>query len=255
MELCLSGRMFTTPGTNDRFDLGIEDFISFARRVGYDGICTRRGQLDERTTDEEATRIAELLKANNAVCSFVMSGTIEDRVSYEGLCRVVDHAVGIGCRHVQPSVRDEGGIPWAQKLCDFAAERGVRVCPQLHDATLHDNVPNCLSLFEEVDRENFGLNFEASHLILQGAEIRGADAIAALGDRVFTVCCQNYKKVGDASVPVLPGDPDGVDFDEVFGALKGIGFDGFVTHMSGAYPDMDNETVCGAYVRKLRSVM
>ena len=46
-----------------------------------------------------------------------------------------------------------------------------------------------------------------------------------------------------------------MDFEEVFGAICGIGFDGFVTHMSGAYPGVDNETVCRAYVEKLRQVM
>ena len=53
----------------------------------------------------------------------------------------------------------------------------------------------------------------------------------------------------------LPGDPDGVDFEDVFGALKKIGYDRFVTHISGRYPDLDNRTVCQAYVEKLRPLM
>lgn len=203
----------------------------------------------------EADRIGALLEENDAVCSFVMGGVVSDEDSLRSLCTMVDHATRIGCCRVQPSVRDGGCIPWAQKLCHYAADRGVRISPQLHDATLHDHVPNSLRLFEQIDRDNFGLSFEASHLILQGAEIRGADAVMALGDRIFTVCCQNHKRAGGQSVPVMPGDPEGVDFEEVFGANGGIGFDGFVTHMSGAYPGVDNETVCRAYVEKLRTVM
>jgi sugar phosphate isomerase/epimerase len=61
--------------------------------------------------------------------------------------------------------------------------------------------------------------------------------------------------VDGESVPVLPGDPDGVDFDDVFGALKTIGFDGFVTHMSGPHPDMDNRSVCEAFVERLRPLL
>ncbi len=255
MKLCLSARMFTTAGTGDQFDLDVEAFISFARKTGYDGICTRRGQLDERTSEGEVERLAGLLLEHGAVCSFVMGGVVSDEESYAGLCTVVDRAARIGCQYVQPSVRDEGCIPWAQRLCDYAVDRGVSISPQLHDATLHDNVPNTLALIEKIDRENFGLNFEASHLILQDAEVKGADAVAALGDRIFTVCCQNYKKVAGESVPVMPGDAGGVDFEEVFGAIKATGFDGFVTHMSGAYPGVENETVCRAYVQKLRSVM
>lgn len=255
MELCLSARMFTVAGASDRFELDVASFIAFAKRMGYDGICTRRGQLDERTPGEEVDRIAALLSEHGAVCSFAMGGEIGDEASCSALCTLVDHAARIGCRHVQPSVRDADTIPWAQRLCDYAAERGVRVSPQLHDGTLHDTVPNTLALFEQVDRENFGLNFEASHLILQDAAVRGADAVMALGEKIFTVCCQNYKKVDGQSVPVLPGDPDGVDFGVLFEALHGIGFDGFVTHMSGAYPGMENEAVCRAYVETLRSVM
>ena len=255
MIFCLSARMFTLPGTRDRFKLNIEEFIRFAKSVGYDGITLRPGQLDQRTSSREVDRIAKLLTQNNMVCSFAMGGAVDDEDSYNAHCKLVDDAVRISCRHVQPSVRNESEIAWIRKLCDYAAGQDVRICPQLHDNTLHDTVPHCLDLFEKVDRENFGLNFEASHLLIQNAEIRGVEAVRALGDRIFTVCVQNYKKVSAGETPCLPGDPGGVDFESLFGAMKEIGFDGFVTHMSGSYPDMDNRAVCQAYVERLRPLM
>ena len=255
MQLCLSARMFAVPGALNQFELGVEAFIEFAKSVGYDGITLRAGQLDPTTTAEDVRRIASALKQNGMVCSFAMCGTVGDENGYAAQCRLVDHVLELDCRHIQPSVRTESEIPWMQKLCDYAAERDVRIAPQLHNNTLHDTVPRCKALFEKVDRANFGLNFEASHLLMQNAEIRGGRAVRALSEKIFTVCVQNYKLVAGKNVPVLPGDPDGVDFDDVFGALKAIGFDGFVTHMSGPYPDMDNRSVCEAFVERLRPLL
>ncbi|MDA0748787.1 MAG: sugar phosphate isomerase/epimerase [bacterium] len=255
MQLCLSARMFTVSGTRDQFELEPEAFVQFAKKVGYDGITLRPGQLDERTSGEQVDRLAEALEQNNAVCSFAMGGTAADETGYRAMCKLVDDGIRLGCRHIQPSVRNEAEISWMQKVCDYAAERDVRVCPQLHDSTLHDTVPNCLTLFKKIGRENFGLNFEASHLILQQAEVKGAEAIRVLGEKIFTVCVQNYKREDGKPVAVLPGDPLGVDFEEVFGALGEIGFDGFVTHMSGAYPGLENEAVCRAYVTALKPFM
>jgi sugar phosphate isomerase/epimerase len=255
MKLCLSPRMFIVPGTRDEFSLNVEEFIQFAREAGYDGIALRPGQLDEKTTPEELASIGEILEKTETACSFAMGGRASDEEGYRKLCKLIDDAVTIGCSHVQPSVGDDSEIPWIQRACDHAAEKDVRLCPQLHDQTLHDTVANCKQLFERVDRANFGLNFEASHLILQESELRGGEALKALADKIFTVCVQNYRRLDGNSVAVLPGDAGGVNFEEVIEAAREIGFDGYITHMSGSYPDLDNTTVCKAYVEALRPLM
>ena len=255
MKLCLSPRMFTVPGTRDEFELDVEAFVRFARETGYDGIALRPGQLDERASSEEVARIGELLIETDTVCSFAMGGRASDEEGYRRLCKLIDDAASIGCGHVQPSVGEESEIRWIQRACDHAAEKGVRLCPQLHDKTLHDTVANCKQLFDTVNRENFGLNFEPSHLILQESKPRGGEALRVLSDKVFTICVQNYRKAEGSSVAVLPGDPEGVNFGEIFDVAREIGFDGFVTHMSGSYPDLDNLTVCKSYVAALRSLM
>jgi len=255
MKLCLSSRMFIVPGTSDAFEYDIEAFVRFARSAGYDGVALRAGQLDENTTPEDVSRIGSILNQFNMVCSFVMGGRVGDEEAYDRFCKLVDDAVGVGCYHLQPSVAEESEVPWIQKVCDYAQEKGVRLCPQLHDKTLHNTVTNCSKLFEMVDKENFGLNFEASHLILQKSELQGGEALKALGEKVFTICVQNYRRKDGQSVAVLPGDPGGVDFREVFDAAREIGFDGFVTHMSGRYPDLDNGSVCNAYVAAIRPLI
>jgi len=247
--------MFTVPGERDRFDLGFPDFIAFASEAGYGGISLRPGQLDPDTPSDEVERIGELLRANDMVCSYVMAGTVGDRQSFESLCGLVDRATRLGCSLLQPSVLSSSEIPWLQRLCDHAADRQVRVCPQLHNNTLHDTVPRCLDLFRKVDRENFGLNFEASHLLIQHVMPQGGKAVRALGEHILGVCVQNYRMEGVHPIPCLPGDEEGVDFEDVFSALKEIGYDGSVTHMSGRYPDMEPEAVCKAYVEALRPLM
>ena len=255
MKLCLSARMFTSPNGRNAFDLDIESFVQFAKDTGHDGITLRPGQLDADTAPETVDQIAELLSNAQMPCSFVKSMAIRDQETYEDQCRLLEHMARIDCNNLQPKVSHESDIPWVQRLCDVAAEQDMQIAPQLHNGSLHDTVPRCLDLFKTVDRNNFGLNFEASHLLLQGEKIQNAEAVCALGNHIFSVCIQNYKLTDTGSVPCLPGDPEGVDLDDVFGALQEVGFDGFVTHISGAYPDVDNRTLCETYLKYLRPLM
>lgn len=255
MKLCLSSRMFSIQEENDRLEISIDAFIQLARSLGYDGITLRPGQLNSTTPPEKIKWIADLLGQNHMAFSFLMGGPISDPTSYENSCKLVEHATRLGCGYIQPSIPSSQGIPWLQKFCDFAAERKINITPQIHGKTLHDTVPHCLELAQKVKRKNFGFNFETAQLLIQKADVRGGNAVKALSDYIFTVCIQNYRLEGTKSIACLPGDPRGVDFNDLFGALKEIGFDGFVTHISARYPDIDNIEVCRAYVNILRPLM
>jgi sugar phosphate isomerase/epimerase len=255
MQLCLSARMFASSSGRNAFDIDLEGLINFAKDLGYDGITLRPGQVDADTPAEEVTRIADLLKGHNVPCSFVKSMAIRDLSTYEEQCKLLDHMAVLGCTMLQPKVGKESDIPWVQKLCDSAAERDMQVAPQLHNGTLHDTAPRCLDLVKAIDRSNFGINFEASHLLLQSQDIQNGQAVRDLGPHISSVCIQNYKLIDSGSAPCLPGDPEGVDLHDVFGALKEVGFKGFVTHISGAYPNLDNRAMCDHYVKYLRPLM
>ena len=256
MKLCLSARMFTSQTRRNAFDLDIESFVQFAKDTGHDGITLRPGQLDADTDSETVSHIAEILERAQMPCSFIKSMAIRDQETYEGQCQLLEHMNQIGCPILQPKVSSESDIPWTQKLCDEAAKQGAQISPQLHNGTLHDTVPRTLDLLKAVDRDNFGLNFEAAHLVLQNEPIRNGEAVRAIGNRIFSVCIQNYKlDENKKMIPCLPDDPKGVDFDDVFAALREISFDGFITHISGAYPNMDNRTLCENYLKYLRPLM
>ena len=194
----------------------------------------------------------ELLEKNRLSFSFVMGDPLRDEKSCEDLKKLIGHALRLRCGYVQVSIPSAAGIPWLQKLCDHAAERGIGICAQTHGNTIHDTVPHCLDLLKQVNRRNFGFNFETAQLLIQREEIRGGRAVRALGSRISTVCVQNYKLEGKQVIPCLPGDPEGVDFGDLFGALTEIGFDGFVTQISVRYPGMENLEVCRAYIKSLR---
>lgn len=253
MQLCLSARMFTS--SSNAFDLDVEGLIKFAKDLGYDGITLRSGQVDADTPAEEVNRIGELLKQHNTPCSFIKSMAIRDQSTFEEQCKLLDHMTHLDCSMLQPKVSNQSDIPWVQKLCDVAAERNMQIAPQLHNGSLHDTVPRCLDLFKAIDRSNFGLNFEASHLLLQSEDVQNGQAVRDLSSHITSVCVQNYKLTDGGPVACLPGDPEGVDLNDVFGALKETGFDGFVTHISGAYPDLDNRSMCEHYVKYLRPLM
>jgi sugar phosphate isomerase/epimerase len=255
MLLCLSSRMFTVPDQQDKFELQVDAFIQLAKSLGYDGVTLRAGQLDAGTSPQQIKWIGNLLKQKRMFFSFVMGGPLIDAKSYESSCRLVEHAVSLECQHVQVSIPSPSGIPWLQRLCDFAADREIRISPQVHGNSIHDTVSNCLDLVKKVNRENFGFNFEPAQLLIQKAEPRGEKAVRALSGHIFTVCIQNYKLEGTKVIPCLPGDPQGVNFEDLFAALKEIGFNGFVTHISVRYPDVDNLEVCRAFLKYLRPLM
>jgi len=259
--------MFTVPGKRDEFELNLGEFIQLAKNTGYDGVTLRRGQLDERNTEEEVKNTKGLLQRHEAACSFVTGKSVTDERSYRELCQIIDYTAMIGCRYVQPAVRSDDQIPWMQKCADYAKERGILLAPQMHNATLFETVDRSLQTLKKIDRVNFGVTFEGSHLIIMQQSLRNGDAVKKLGKHIFAVCVQNYKETEETTgdgvfsyggayfKPCLPGDPGGVDVQNGFGALKEIGFDGFVTFMAGQFPGMENKALCELYHRELRKLM
>ena len=108
----------------------------------------------------------------------------------------------LNCANLQPKVSKDADIPWVQKLSDVAAERDMVIAPQLHNGSLHDTVPRCLELFKAVDRKNFGINFEASHLLMQKQKIQNGQAVRDLAPHILGVCVQNYKLISDGYAPL-----------------------------------------------------
>lgn len=251
MKLNLSSRMFAK---GREFSMPLFDFFDLAKRVGYDGIGIRPGQLDGTTSEADVKGIANALEERGLGVSFARGGSLTD-VSMDEHYKLLDHLVTIGCKYVEFFVWKDEELPAIQKICDRAAERDIFVSPQLHTRALHDTIPRCLAFIERVDRPNLRINFDSAHLMIQNQEVQNGDAVRALADHIGTVCVQNYGMQGDKHVPLLPGDTSGVDFPDIMKALKEIGWDNHITMMAPSHPDVSDEELCRQYVEVFRPLM
>ncbi len=132
-------------------------------------------------------------------------------------------------------------------LIEFAEEHGVRIgienCPMLFT---EDEWPGGKNLahspavwrrmFEEIPAENFGLNYDPSHLLWQ--QIDPVRPLWEFGERVFHVHAKDVRvdgeRLNDVGIlatpleyhtPKLPGLGD-VDWGRFFSVLTDIGYDG-----------------------------
>jgi len=250
MWLCLSGRQFETP---DEISKTVGEFLAFAVEVGFKGVELRTGHLSAETSDAEAERIAEPLREHGLRCSFCLGGEPADEGSTAAFKRVVDLAEVIRAYAVRCGGGSEANLTWYREVADYAQERGIKVVSQIHNGTLFETVPDSLRAMAMIAHPNYGIAFEASHLVMASQPENGEEAVKALGQHVFSVSVQAYKAYDDMDCyggPIeiqgkqwgacLPGAPGSPDLQSVFRGLRAIGFDGPVTVMSGALPGGPN---------------
>ena len=262
MKLSLSGRLFESP---KGYTLSLDEFLQFAGKTGYQGVEIRYPQLP---TETSSARLAEVRKQLGDSGVRWVFGTVEgitDDKMFERALRTMDNNLSCGCLFTRFTVTKTEHIAWAQKFADAAAKRGAQLIMQLHAGTLPDNVPHTLTTMEQINRANVGLAYEANHLMFDG-DRHYAEAVYKLARHIFAVSVQNFKpapagapdsfRVGNqAYFRALPGDPEAIDFPSLFQALKGIGFEGFVTVMTDAIPGMDSRELSKRYFEYLRPMM
>ena len=131
----------------------------------------------------------------------------------------------------------------------FAEEKGVKIaienCPMLFGADQWPGGQNLFTtpklwrkMFEIIDSDNFGINYDPSHFIWQ--HIDYIKPLYEFGDKIFHVHCKDIKlypdKLNDVGImayplefmsPKLPGLGD-VDWGKYISALTDIGYDSFV---------------------------
>ena len=134
-------------------------------------------------------------------------------------------------------------------IIKLAEEKGVKVaienCPMLFGADQWPGGQNLFTtpklwrkMFELIESDNFGINYDPSHFIWQ--QIDYIKPIYEFKDKIFHVHCKDIKlypdKLNDVGVmaypleymsPKLPGLGD-VDWGKYISALTDIGYDSFV---------------------------
>lgn len=247
MKLSLSTRVAEVPKRKDAALLDLAQIARLAKAEAYRALCMRESQAGLRSTAEELKQARQMLDELGLRVSMITGGfdvpANNERagMALRDIGRHLDVAQALGAGLVRVGFKAHTDIPWARRACDEAAERGVRLVHQCHVCSPCETVEMTLQIVREVARENFGLIYEPSNLIACSQDY-GLKTIRALAPHLANVYLQNMwyhpagKNIietwinGPMTYDLVPfGDPRGVDFKAVLGALAEVGYDGFVT--------------------------
>lgn len=256
-------------GRKDQALLPLEALAPLARECGYAALSMRASQLSIETPAERVSAASALLRRHDLRVSMV-TGTVSlaanDVQATEPLRNITPHlnlAALLGCDLVRVMMHGEDDIPWAQNAADEAAERGIRLAHQTHVGTICETVDEALDVVQRVGRHNFGLTYEPSNLMVCGSDY-GEAALRRLAPHLFNVYLQNWRvqpngeflvrtRAGSIRVDQLPfDDAGGIDLAAVFGGLRAIGWQGFVTVHQVLLAGQDVAAACAEHLAALR---
>jgi sugar phosphate isomerase/epimerase len=134
------------------------------------------------------------------------------------------------------TIREDLPAVFAPILAE-AAKRGVRIAMENWFRTNIQHLEHWKAIFEVLPQENFGLNFDPSHLLWQGIDYLGA--VEEFADRIFHTHAKDCA-IDDAVLQrlgvlaggwwryTIPGTGR-VAWGEYLGKLREVGFDGAVS--------------------------
>ena len=242
--------------------MSLEDLAGVALSSGYRALCMRASQLGIQTPLDEVREKGKWLQSKGLAVSMITGdfpipeNTDDCPEALRNITPYLDLAEALDADLLRIGMKSYDDIPWAQRACDEAKERGMRLAHQCHTESLFEQVEESLSVVAKVDRENFGMIYEPANLV-QCAEPYGAETIRAFAPHIMNVYFQNLKESPDGESTANPwcrGEVrfdqvtmwggEGIDFPHIMAALKDIGYDGYVTlHQSATPPTPPEEFV------------
>ena len=247
MDLSLSVRVAEKFDNKEESSLTIEQLIDLARTNGYAALCMRASQAGTHTPPEVVREMSAKIQGGGLAVSMVTGDFAVPRNDDHGpdglrnITPYLDLAEAFQSNLIRVCMKKDEDIEWAQKAADEAKERGIRLAHQAHDASMFETVDGSLDALKKVGRENFGLIYEPANWMIADEDY-GRAAIVRIRDYIFNVYVQNHLLAPDgaASVNTWKKGPvrlnhiglweqGGVRFEEVFEALRGMGYEGYVT--------------------------
>ncbi len=246
MKLSLSVRIAEAP-CKTRLNVPFGDLVNLAVEYGYRAICMRASAGGVGTPREELVRMREQVERAGLVVSMVTADSdvpLNNEHGPNSLRNIgpsLDVAEALGCDLIRVCLKCEADLEPAQRAADLAAARGIRLAHQCHTATLFEEVEPSLALLKRINRRNFGLIYEPINLLICGQPY-GLKTLESFAPYLMNVYLQNHRldPNGPAALETwclgvrrfhhIPlWETGGVDFAEVIGALRAIGYSGFVT--------------------------
>jgi len=244
----------------------LEHVIEFAGKEGFDALEVASGPGGGHVdflnlTDARADEIKKLLAANKvAISSLAWYTNMTDVAGREQVTKnfraLVDAAeklgVGVVCTLAGMPVEGKDKLKTIAEdcaavfppLCEYAAEKGIKIALENWYATCLQGLAQFDRMFECVPNENFGLNFDPSHLMWQGIDY--ISAVRRYSKRIFHTHAKDTEvrdedlayygsQMGGWWRYVIPG-LGRVKWGEYIAALRRNGYNGVLSieHEDGA---------------------
>lgn len=279
MKISMSERMF------DR--LTIEDSISAASKIGYDGIEVRplANHLPVDTTQARLREVKKRvddagLEVNCIACmptTYVRTDDADCRKQLDTMKTFIEFAHELS----SPSLRHwAGNVPareathadwaraseWVAKAAEIAGAAGISLGLELHHGTLLDSVDRGIAFVRAIGLPNLMLIHDAVNLYHDGVEY-GRVAIHRLKGLLLELHIKDIVELVDDTYPHAgydyrgrrlvdrPIGQGGVDQHSIFKGLAEIGYDRYVVVECGLLPGMDAYAVAEHSYRAIRQVL
>lgn len=254
--------LLTAPFHNEPLDKVIE----FAGQNGFDAleVASGPGARHIDVADLSGSRVSEIKKALEAngvaISSLAWYTNMTDPDKREEIIRnfrlLVDAAqklnVEVVCTLAGMPVAGKDKLKTIEEDCavvfrplvEYAAEKGIKIALENWFATCLQGLAQFDRMFEVVPHENFGLNFDPSHLMWQGIDYIGA--VERYAKRIFHTHAKDTE-IRDDKLAYLGNQMSGwwryvipgfgrVKWGEYIAALRRNGYNGVLSieHEDGA---------------------
>lgn len=242
-------------------DKSFEEIVRFAGDNGFGALEVACGPgskvLDTATLDERrADQIAQMLRDNKLRISSLAAyanNTPENPDDREKAAKNLKLAIDSAVKLKVDVVCTLAGLPYGGRdrykvietdaktffppILDYAGERGIKIALENWYATNIMHLGHFEAIFNHIPNENFGLNYDPSHLLWQ--EIDYIHGVHAFSNRIFHTHAKdtevNKHKRQWVGVNgegwwryVIPGFGD-VEWGPYIGALRKIKYDGVLS--------------------------
>ncbi len=247
MKLAMSVRVAESFSNKKESSMTIDELIDTAKSNGYRALCMRASTAGTHSPQETVSEYAAKIRAAGLAVSMVTGDFAIPMNNDEGpqclrnITPYLDLAAAFGADLIRVCMKKEEDIAWAQRSCDEAQERNIRLAHQAHDASIFETVDGSVDVLKKIDRENFGIIYEPANWMIAD-EPYGREAIEKVRPWIFNVYVQNHRlnPAGETAVNTWKRGPvqvdhiglweeGGVEFESVFAALHAIGYEGYVT--------------------------
>jgi sugar phosphate isomerase/epimerase len=244
--------LLTAPFGNEPLEVVAE----FAGKAGFGALEIIAGPGSKHVdvtnlTSDRVSNIRKLMLDNNLeISSLAYYTNITDTANREtiinNLKATVDAAHEVGtsvvCTLAGMPVAGKDKMQTIEEDCaavfhpvvEYASTKGIKIALENWFATNIQNLAHWEKMFQVVPHENFGLNFDPSHLLWQGIDY--IEAVHRFGQRIFHAHAKDteikehvLREVGNQAGGwwryVIPGFGK-VRWGEFVYALRSVGFDG-----------------------------